>query len=357
MRGRSAAIQVARGALRRSVDRSPLVRRVARRAVDELTKALDQGVYGGDYFGEGYDPLERMGLSGYERYARDTSNADVAAYVIWRFFAPRQALDVGCALGFVVEALVELGVDAHGFEYSEWAVEHPAPGAARRLRWANVCGTLPCKPRSFDVVTALETLEHLPPEDVPAAVRNLAQATRAYVVCTIPSFGPNDHGPDGFLEAKVPDEVLDHYRSQLPDYDGPVPNQDLMRDTGGVPIQGHLTIASYRWWTRQFEEAGLVRCGAVEERIHPVLARLGLSEFWNLYVLRRPEVPEPPLEPQPAERRRQVELRWNLDQRPLDDRALWFLEEGLGPEAVAAARREIPAREGPVAAPASVTGP
>lgn len=319
---------------------------MARRAVGELTTALDNGVYGGDYFGEGYDPLERMGLSGYERYGRDTSNADVAAYVVWRFFAPERTLDVGCALGFVVEALVELGVDARGFEYSEWAVEHPAPGAAGRLQWANMCGTLPCKPRSFDVVTALETLEHLTPEDVPAAVRNLARATRSYVVATIPSFGPNAHGPDGFLEGKVPDELLDLYRSRLGSYDGPVPNQDLLRDADGVPIQGHLTIASYRWWTERFEEAGLVRCGAVEERIHPVLARLGFSEFWNLYVLRRPEVAEPPVEPQAAAARREVELRWNLDQRPLGDRPLRFLEDGLGPEAVAVARREIPARPG-----------
>ncbi len=345
MRGKGAAVRVARGALRRSVDRSPLARKVARRAVGELNTALDNGVYGGDYFGDGYDPLERMGLSGYERYARDTSNADVAAYVIWRFFAPQRTLDVGCALGFVVEALVELGVDATGFEYSEWALEHPAPGAAGRLQWANVCGTLPCKPRSFDVVTALETLEHLPPEDVPAAVRNLAQASRAYVFATIPSFGPNEHGPDGFLEGKVPDEVLDRYRSRLPDYDGPVPNEDLMRDAAGVPIQGHLTIASYRWWTQRFEEAGLVRCGAVEERIHPVLARLGLSEFWNLFVLRRPDVPEPPLEPQPEAVRREVELRWGLDRRPLSERPLQFLEDGLGPEAVAAARREVPVRD------------
>jgi len=320
---------------------------VARRAVGELTTALDNGVYGGDYFGEGYDPLERMGLSGYERYARDTSNADVAAYVIWRFFAPRRTLDVGCALGFVVEALVELGVDAKGFEYSEWAVEHPAPGAAGRLQWANLCGTLPCKPRSFDVVSALETLEHLPPEDVPAAVRNLAQATRAYVVVTIPSFGTNEHGPDGFLNSKVTDDVLDSYRSRLPGYDGPVPECDLMRDASGQPIEGHLTIASYRWWTSRFEEAGLVRCGAVEERIHPVLARLGLSEFWNLYVLRRPEAPEPPVEPHDVAVRREVELRWSLDQRPLADRPLQFLEDGLGAAAVATARSEIPARSLP----------
>lgn len=340
-------MRVARGALRRSVDRSPLARKVARRALGELTAALDNGVYGGDYFGEGYDPLERMGLSGYERYGRDTSNADVAAYIIWRFFAPESALDVGCALGFVVEALVELGVDASGLDYSEWAVEHPAPGAAGRLQWANLCGTLPTKPRSFDVVTALETLEHLPPEEVSAAVRKLAQATSGYVVATIPSFGPNDHGPDGFLEAKVPDEVLDRYRSLLPDYDGPVPYDDLLRDARGVPIQGHLTIASFGWWTQRFEEAGLVRCGAVEERIHPVLARLGLSEFWNLYVLRRSDVAEPPVEPHPEATRREVELRWNLDQRPLDDRPLKFLQDGLGLEAVARARKEIPARQRP----------
>ena len=41
------------------------------------------------------------------------------------------------------------------------------------------------------------------------------------------------------------------------------------------PIQGHLTIASFAWWTRQFEAAGFERDAATERRIHPHLARSG----------------------------------------------------------------------------------
>ena len=40
-----------------------------------------------------------------------------------------RALDVGCARGYLVEALRELGVDAHGCDVSRYAVEHAAPGA------------------------------------------------------------------------------------------------------------------------------------------------------------------------------------------------------------------------------------
>ena len=79
--------------------------------------------------------------------------------------------------------------------------------------------------------------------------------------------------------------------SELPDtYEGPVPYDDLAVDAEGNPLEGHLTIASFGWWTKQFEAAGFERCGEIERRIHPHLARFGLTKFWCLYVLRVPGV-------------------------------------------------------------------
>jgi hypothetical protein len=73
-----------------------------------------------------------------------------------------------------------------------------------------------------------------------------------------------------------------------------VPYDDLYRDAAGEPIEGHLTMSSFAWWTARFADAGLVRCDATERRIHPELARMGLTKYWNLYVLRRADVLEPP---------------------------------------------------------------
>jgi len=271
-----------------------LVSRFVEPAERKLRRALDDLVYGASYFGEGRDPSDRNELSGYERYDRATSNADAAAYLVWRAFPAATALDVGCATGFVVEALRELGVATDGVDLSRYAIAHAVPGARGHVQQGDVRAGLPFADASFDVVTALETLEHLSPPDVPDAVREIARVTSRWVLCTIPSFGPNRNGPGGWYQVKVRDDRVDHYESLGPDFEGPIPYIDLYRDAVGHPIEGHLTIASFGWWTARFAEAGLLRCDRAERALHPELARLGLTKYWNLYVFRRLEAPEPP---------------------------------------------------------------
>src|SRR3954466_16309521 len=93
----------ARGALAEAA-RWPRLRRYMFMGLHELARALDDSTYGGAYFGAAIDPFDRMGLSGYERYDRDTSNANVAAYLVWRFFGPHRVLDVRCSTGSVIKA-------------------------------------------------------------------------------------------------------------------------------------------------------------------------------------------------------------------------------------------------------------
>lgn len=299
-------------------------------AARELSHALDDDVYGASYFGAGRDPFDRMGLSGYERYDRDTSNANVAAYLVWRFFPVHRTLDVGCATGFVVEALRELGMDAAGTDVSQYAVDHAAAGARGHLFWGDLLHRLPVQDGAFELVTALETLEHLPPDAIGKALLELRRVTRGYVVATIPSFGDNPHGPGGWFQHKVRHELVAEYASRGSDYEGPVPYDDLLRDTEDRPLEGHLTIASFSWWTKQFEAAGFIRCGTTERLIHPHLARFGLTKYWNLYVFRVPEADEPS-----ADRHRtptevaEVERRFGLDTRTPDPADLRVVEAAL----------------------------
>jgi SAM-dependent methyltransferase len=112
------------------------------RAGHELTEAAQVAAshgetYGAAYFGWGRDPSgDRGGLSGYASYDRITSNAEIAGYLLWRTFGgARRTLDVGCATGFVVEVLRELGVDAEGCDVSEYAVAHASPGPRATCGW------------------------------------------------------------------------------------------------------------------------------------------------------------------------------------------------------------------------------
>ena len=96
--------------------------------------------------------------------------------------AGRAALDVGCGGGLLTEALAGLGANVTGLDAGE------APLAVARLHAAEqgladrityVRGTpesfLAQAPGTFDLVTCLETLEHVP--DVASAVRALAELT------------------------------------------------------------------------------------------------------------------------------------------------------------------------------------
>lgn len=301
-----------RAALVRLAVASPRARRLMARAGQELAEAASVAashgeVYGAGYFGWGRDASgDRAGISGYASYDRISSNAEIAGYLLWRTFGgARRTLDVGCATGFVVEVLRELGLDAEGCDVSEYAVTHATAGARGHLRVADLRTGLPWADCSFDLVSVLETLEHMPPETIPEVLSELRRVCGGFVYATIPSFGRNNEaGPDGHFEGKVRPDRLEHYESLGPDYLGPVPFEDLARDARGEPVEGHLTIAAFSWWTERFADAGFERRPDVERRMYADIEPAGLAPFWNIYVfavpgaveeLARPRSPEQPL--------------------------------------------------------------
>ncbi len=265
---------------------------------------------------------------------RDTSNADVAAYLLWRFFPPGRVLDAGCAQGFVVEALRELDIDAEGIDASRWAIAHAARSVAPYVRRADLAKRLPFASDSFDVVTALETLEHVPPHRVPHTLAELRRVCRGWLVATIPSFGPNAGGPPGWLEGKVRDERLADLYALGSDYDGPVAEADLARDAKGNLLEGHVTIAVVSMVDRSVRGRGLRALSAIERRLHPHVARFGLTRAWCLYVLRTPATSIAPIDIRDPESSLARERAWRLDERQPSAADIELLRLGLGEDAV-----------------------
>jgi SAM-dependent methyltransferase len=310
------AVGAVRGALVGLATRHPGSRRLMAVAGRELTQAADRGLaeaearqagiadtYGGSYFGEGRDASgDRAGRSGYARYDRVASNADIAGWLLWRNFRVGNALDVGCATGFVVEVLRERGIDAVGCDVSQFAIDHATSGAVGHVRVANLFAGLPWEDHAFDLVTALEILEHLPPDRVPAALAELRRVCGGYLYATIPSFGVNRSGTEGHFDGKVRPERLGYYRGLGPEYLGPVPEDDLAVDAEGQLVEGHLTIASFEWWTQQFARAGFTRCPDIERRLYADIEPADLAPFWNIYVMRVPGACEATVEPREPDR-------------------------------------------------------
>lgn len=87
---------------------------------------------------------------------------------------PRTVLDAGCAMGFLVEALRDRGVEAYGLDISEYAI-----GQVREdIRPYCTVGSLAQPlPRRYDLIISIEVLEHMPPVEAEHAISHFCAAS------------------------------------------------------------------------------------------------------------------------------------------------------------------------------------
>lgn len=98
--------------------------------------------------------------------------------------APRKTLDVGCARGLLVQALAEVGVDAYGFDVSDYAIETASPQVRDRLRVSSA--TEPIEGR-WDLVTCIEVVEHMDQADALAAIDHMCAASDRVLLSSTPA--------------------------------------------------------------------------------------------------------------------------------------------------------------------------
>jgi 2-polyprenyl-3-methyl-5-hydroxy-6-metoxy-1,4-benzoquinol methylase len=151
-------------------------------------------LYGADYYAHYWG-----GGGAYERNERWLKFFGDVADGLVRDFHPATTLDAGCAMGFLVEQLRKKGVDASGFDISEYAISQIDESIAANCRVATLSD--PIEER-YDLITCIEVLEHLPPEEADAAVANLCSATDLIVM----SSTPGDYGEPTHLNVLQPED-------------------------------------------------------------------------------------------------------------------------------------------------------
>jgi GT2 family glycosyltransferase len=97
---------------------------------------------------------------------------------------PQSVMDVGCAMGFLVEALRERDVEAFGIDISEFAIGEIIP-EIKPFCW--VASVLDPFPRDYDLMVCIEVLEHLKPEEADRAVSNLCKYSKQVLFSSTPS--------------------------------------------------------------------------------------------------------------------------------------------------------------------------
>ncbi len=143
-------------------------------SVNDLQKLYDKDYYA--HYGCG--PLP------YERSAHWTNAFALIADQVIRCVQPKRVLDAGCAMGFLVEAFWDRGVECYGIDLSPYAISQVRRDMQRYCRVGSL--TNPIGER-FDLITCIEVLEHIPASPAEVAAENLCQATDTILFSSTPS--------------------------------------------------------------------------------------------------------------------------------------------------------------------------
>ena len=193
-------------------------------------KRLGADFYDEQYFvGEGKSNYLRLNPDGgytrrlYLIYKQEQIKDVLALSGYTQRWRPKNACVLGCAVGYLVEAMQMDGkTDAYGLDISEYAIKRGTEEGIKNLIVGDMC-SLPYDKDEFELVIAFEVIEHIPEDDgqLAMALDEMVRICNGYIVISTPS-ADDDENPD--------------------QSDGDDPS--------------HFSVHTQQWWATQFEKRG-----------------------------------------------------------------------------------------------------
>lgn len=135
-------------------------------------------IYGPEYYASHCGSIPYARNAHWLRFFGDVADALVRAV------APRRVFDAGCAIGLLVEAFWDRGVEAEGRDISRFAISQVR---ADVRGWCQVGSIADPIEGSYDLVTCIEVLEHMPEAEAIAAIRAMAAAAPRVLFSSSPT--------------------------------------------------------------------------------------------------------------------------------------------------------------------------
>lgn len=93
---------------------------------------------------------------------------------------PKNCLDVGCGLGYLVRWMRFLGIEAYGLDFSPVALKLAHPDVKRYIKVADI-ENIPYKNNHFDLVMSYNFLQHLERSKIRKAISETVRVSRRHV--------------------------------------------------------------------------------------------------------------------------------------------------------------------------------
>ncbi|TGN94601.1 rhamnosyltransferase WsaF family glycosyltransferase [Burkholderia sp. USMB20] len=139
---------------------------------------MSEALYGAEYYSS------HCGTVPYERSAHWLNFFGRVADELIRGLQPRTVFDAGCAHGFLVESLWDRGVEAFGRDISSFAISKVRSDISANCQVGSITEPFP---GTYDLVTCIEVLEHLPEEAALEAIDRISEATSTILFSSSPT--------------------------------------------------------------------------------------------------------------------------------------------------------------------------
>jgi len=223
---------------------------------------VSQRFYGEDYYTSSKENAESGYCSNYRENALKNQRIFTAPFFDKLHYDT--SLEIGTSMGGMLKLSLEAGKNAYGIDYSFFALKNSFSEVRERIFCADLFN-LPLAKDCFDLVIAQEVLEHVYPQQILPALKQIYGVCRKYFVMTVPCGG-------GFL----PEFVTSF--------------DELAKDKDGNPREGHITVANINWWKEQVIRAGFY---LNEDLAIEISKSWGIySSWWQLIIGEKRELPE-----------------------------------------------------------------
>lgn len=184
---------------------------------------------------------------------------------IFNLNSSSKVLDIGCGRGTFIGYLRNVGVETFGFDFSQWAIDHPYPKCHKDwIKVHDATKQFPYGGCPFDLVIVLDLMEHIYVDDIDKVIDEIYRVCKKWVFLQIATCG------SGSLQGNGAGYILKK-------------NEKVPIELEGMVVAGHVTVQTGQFWIDKLikgkEDKWRLRYDIVSEFINKVPA--GVIANWT----------------------------------------------------------------------------